>query len=59
WAALGVIIASSALGVVLMFCSVGALIRVLEGTDAGQEAHVSAMPQLIVRASTAPPKQGV
>ncbi|KGM31728.1 LacI family DNA-binding transcriptional regulator [Inquilinus limosus] len=43
---------------VMAEASVGALIRVLEGTDAGQEAHVSAMPQLIVRASTAPPKQG-
>ncbi|WP_342240653.1 LacI family DNA-binding transcriptional regulator [Inquilinus sp. OTU3971] len=38
--------------------AVGALIRVLEGTDEGQEAHVSAMPQLIVRASTAPPSHG-
>jgi len=44
---------------VMAEASVGALIRVLEGTDEGQEAHVSAMPQLIVRASTAPPKQGV
>jgi len=36
--------------------AVQALIRVLEGTNEGAEPHVSATPQLIVRASTAPPR---